>query len=186
MKVIKTEFPGLLIIEPDLFQDERGYFFESYNSLKFGKEGIDYSPVQDNESSSARGVIRGLHYQEEPYAQAKLIRVIEGQIYDVALDIRTGSPTYGKWCGLVIDSDAKRQFMIPKGFAHGFSVLSERAIVLYKCDNHYSRLHERGINAMDLSLNIDWMVEKGKEIISSKDSEQPLFKDISTSFIFKG
>ena len=100
MKVIKTEFPGLLIIEPDLFQDERGYFFESYNSLKFGKEGIDYSPVQDNESSSARGVIRGLHYQEEPHAQAKLIRVIEGQIYDVALDIRKGSPTYGKWCGL--------------------------------------------------------------------------------------
>jgi dTDP-4-dehydrorhamnose 3,5-epimerase len=184
MKVIKTEFPGLLIIEPDLFQDARGYFFESYNSLKFNNQGIDYAPVQDNESSSSRGVIRGLHYQEEPFAQAKLIRVIEGKIYDVALDLRKGSPTFGKWCGLVIDSETKRQFMIPKGFAHGFSVLSERAIVLYKCDNNYSVTHERGINVMDPSLSIDWMIEKGKEIISQKDLNQPLLKDVSTSFIF--
>ena len=127
-----------MIIEPDLFPDSRGYFFESYNNRKFSKEGIDYSPLQDNESSSSQGVIRGLHYQEDPFAQAKLIRVIEGVIYDVALDLRIGSPTYGKWCGLKIDSEAKSQFLIPKGFAHGFSVLSERAIVLYKCDNYYS------------------------------------------------
>ena len=185
MKVHKTEFPGLMIIEPDLFQDSRGYFFESYNSLKFNNEGIDYSPLQDNESSSSKGVIRGLHYQDEPFAQAKLIRVIEGQIYDVALDLRKGSPTFGKWCGLIIDSEAKRQFMIPRGFAHGFSVLSERAIVLYKCDNYYSASHERGINAMDPALGIDWMTEKGQEIISPKDLKQPLLRDTSTSFIFR-
>ena len=131
-------------------------------------------------------MIRGLHYQLEPYAQAKLIRVIEGQIFDVALDLREGSPTYGKWCGLLIDSEKKRQFLIPKGFAHGFSVLSERAIVLYKCDNSYSVEHERGINVMDPQLNIDWMVEKGKEIISAKDLKQPFLKDIATSFTFRG
>ncbi len=186
MKVLKTDFPGLLIIEPDVFRDSRGYFFESYNILKFRNEGIDYEPVQDNESRSSAGVIRGLHYQEEPAAQAKLIRVIEGKIYDVALDIRKGSPTFGKWFGLIIDSEKKLQFLIPKGFAHGFSVLSEKAIVLYKCDNHYSVSHERGINLMDPSLNIHWRIEKGKEIISAKDLKLPSFKDINTNFIFKG
>lgn len=184
MRIIKTEFPGLLIIEPDVYNDARGCFFESYNNRKFRNNGIFYEPVQDNESSSSKGVIRGLHYQEEPFAQAKLIRVIEGRIYDVALDIRKGSPTYGKWYGLLIDSEKKLQFLIPKGFAHGFSVLSEKAIVLYKCDNYYSFPHERGINAMDPSLKIDWMVGRGREIISPKDLKQPLFKDISTDFTF--
>jgi dTDP-4-dehydrorhamnose 3,5-epimerase len=184
MKVLQTEFPGLLIIEPDVFNDTRGYFFESYNNLRFRQKGIFYEPVQDNESRSSAGVIRGLHYQEEPFAQAKLIRVIEGRIFDVALDIRRGSPTYGKWYGLIIDSEKKLQFLIPKGFAHGFSVLSDRAIVLYKCDNNYSAAYEKGINVMDPSLKIDWMVEKGKEIISPKDMKQPFFKDISTNFIF--
>ncbi len=184
MKVHQTEFPGLIIIEPDVFNDARGYFFESYNKLKYSKSDIVYEPVQDNESSSSKGVIRGLHYQEEPFAQAKLIRVIEGRIYDVALDIRKGSPTYGKWFGLIIDSEKKLQFLIPKGFAHGLSVLSERAIVLYKCDNNYSTAHERGINAMDPALGIDWMIERGSEIMSPKDLVQPLFRDITSNFTF--
>jgi len=184
MKVHNTEFPGLLIIEPDVFNDSRGYFFESYNKLKFSDNKVVYEPVQDNESSSSRGVIRGLHYQEEPFAQAKLIRVIEGRIYDVALDIRRGSPTFGKWFGLIIDSEKKLQFLIPKGFAHGFSVLSERAIVLYKCDNTYSVQHERGINAMDPGLGIDWMIKNESPVISPKDMKQPLFKDIITNFNF--
>jgi len=184
MKVHRTEFPGLLIIEPDVFNDARGYFFESYNKHKYSDNSIVYEPVQDNESSSSRGVIRGLHYQEEPYAQAKLIRVIEGRIYDVALDIRKGSPTFGRWFGLIIDSEKKLQFLIPKGFAHGLSVLSERAIVLYKCDNNYSVKHERGIHAMDPALGIDWMTQKGTEIISPKDMKQPLFRESNTNFIF--
>ncbi|HNT92070.1 MAG TPA: dTDP-4-dehydrorhamnose 3,5-epimerase [Bacteroidales bacterium] len=184
MKVHKTEFPGLLIIEPDVYNDPRGYFFESYNKLKYSNNEIVYEPVQDNESSSCRGVIRGLHYQEEPFAQAKLIRVIEGRIYDVALDIRRGSPTFGRWFGLIIDSEKKLQFLIPKGFAHGFSVLSERAIVLYKCDNIYSVEHERGINALDPALGIDWMIRDETPVISPKDMKQPLFGDITTKFIF--
>ncbi len=184
MKVHETEFPGLLIIEPDVFNDARGYFFESYNKRRFSDNGVIYEPVQDNESSSSKGVIRGLHYQEEPFAQAKLIRVIEGRIYDVALDLRRGSPTFGKWYGLIIDSEKKLQFLIPKGFAHGFSVMSEKAIVLYKCDNNYSVAHERGINAMDPDLGINWMIEKGSEIISPKDLRQPLFRETETTFIF--
>lgn len=174
----------MLIIEPDVFNDERGYFFESYNKLKYNNKDIVYEPVQDNESCSSKGVIRGLHFQEEPFAQAKLIRVVEGRIYDVALDIRRGSPTFGKWFGLIIDSEKKIQFLIPKGFAHGLSVLSEKAIIIYKCDNNYSTAHERGVNAMDPALGIDWMIEKGSEIMSPKDLAQPLFRDISTDFRF--
>lgn len=184
MKVHKTEFPGLLIIEPDVFYDNRGYFFESYNKPKYTNNEVVYEPVQDNESRSTKGVIRGLHYQEEPFAQAKLIRVIEGRIYDVALDIRKGSPTFGKWFGLMIDSEKKLQFLIPKGFAHGFSVLSEKAIVLYKCDNSFSVAHERGINAMDPALGIDWMLRDETPVISPKDMKQPPFSDITTNFIF--
>jgi dTDP-4-dehydrorhamnose 3,5-epimerase len=184
MKVHTTEFPGLLILEPDVFYDNRGYFFESYNKPKYSKSDIVYEPVQDNESRSSRGVIRGLHYQEEPFAQAKLIRVIEGRIYDIALDIRRGSPTFGRWFGLLIDSEKKLQFLIPKGFAHGFSVLSEKAIVLYKCDNTYSTDHERGIFALDPELGIDWKLGNEVPVISPKDLKQPLFKDITTNFTF--
>ena len=186
MKIHKTKFPGLLIIEPATFPDARGYFFESYNNRKFSEAGIDYTPVQDNESSSSRGVIRGLHYQEDPFAQAKLVRVIKGEIYDVALDLRVGSPTYGKWYGLKIDSEAKNQLFIPKGFAHGFSVLSEKAIVLYKCDNYFSPNHDRGVNVKDTTLAIDWMIEAGKEIISPKDLKQPSFSEITSYYTFKG
>lgn len=185
MKVQKTKFPGLVIIEPVTFPDARGYFFESYNQRAFLEAGIDFSPVQDNESCSSKGVIRGLHFQKEPVAQAKLIRVIEGKIYDVALDLRKGSPTFGKWYGIIIDSEAKKQFFIPKGFAHGFSVLSEKAIVLYKCDNFYSAIHEGGVNVRDASLGIDWMIEGADEIISPKDLKQPLLKDIDTPFIYR-
>ncbi len=182
MKIHKTPFPGLLIIEPDLYPDTRGYFFESYNHRKLSELGVTYEPVQDNESSSVRGVIRGLHYQEEPFAQAKLIRVISGQIYDVALDLREGSPTYGKWYGLLIDSEKKQQFFIPKGFAHGFSVLSESAIVLYKCDNYYSPPHERGINALDPGLGIEWMVSHENRIISPRDMALSPFSTITSTF----
>ena len=185
MKIHKTEFPGLLIIEPVSYPDARGYFFESYNNKTFHETGIDFIPVQDNESYSTKGVIRGLHFQEEPFAQAKLIRVIEGKIYDVALDLRKGSPTFGKCYGMCIDSESKRQIFIPKGFAHGFSVISDKAIVLYKCDNYYSKEHERGINVKDISLCIDWMIDGDNEIISIKDLKQPVFKDITTNFIFR-
>ncbi len=184
MKIHKTEFPGLLIIEPDLFPDNRGYFFEGYNRQRYTDNGIIYDPVQDNESSSSLGVIRGLHFQVEPFVQAKLIRVIEGRIYDVALDLRKGSPTFGKWYGLMIDSEKKLQFLIPEGFAHGFSVLSEKAIVLYKCNNYYSRVHERGINAFDPELEIDWMLGNTTPVISPKDQSQPMLKDIITNFTF--
>jgi len=185
MKIIETEFPGLLIIEPDIFNDARGYFFESYNKSKYSSHGIQFDPVQDNESSSSAGVIRGLHYQDKPFAQTKLIRVTEGMIFDVALDLREGAPTFGKWYGLIIDAERKLQFLIPRGFAHGFSVLSERAVVLYKCDNRYSVDHERGINVMDPFLNINWMVPEGKEIISPKDLKQPFLSNIKTNFIFE-
>ncbi len=184
MKIHETEFRGLLIIEPDVYHDARGYFFEGFNKRKYAGHGFTYEPVQDNESSSSRGVVRGLHYQEEPFAQAKLIRVIRGQIYDVALDLRVGSPTYGRWYGLVIDSEKKQQFFIPKGFAHGFSVLSERAIVLYKCDNYYSPQHERGINALDPALGIDWMVSDHNRTISPRDTGLPLFRDIVSTFTY--
>jgi dTDP-4-dehydrorhamnose 3,5-epimerase len=186
MKVHQTEFPGLLIIEPATYSDSRGYFFESYNSRLFHDEGIDFTPVQDNESCSMKGVIRGLHFQTEPFAQAKLIRVVEGEIYDVALDLRKGSPTYGKWYGVHVDSKSKKQFFIPKGFAHGFSVLSDKAIVLYKCDNYYSVSHEGGINVKDAELEIDWKVPAGREIISAKDLRQPSFRDFKTTFNYRG
>lgn len=186
MKVHQTDFPGLLVLEPATFSDARGYFFESYNSRLFHDAGIDFTPVQDNESCSSYGVIRGLHFQAEPFAQAKLIRVILGEIYDVALDLRKGSPTFGKWYGVLMDSESKIQFFIPKGFAHGFSVLSDKAIVLYKCDSHYSVAHEGGINVKDPQLGIDWKVPAGREIISQKDLKQPLFSTLQTTFNFRG
>jgi len=145
MKLTETEFEGLVMIEPDLYEDSRGYFFESYNQKKFTELGIFFNPVQDNESSSTANVIRGLHYQIGPMAQAKLIRVIKGKILDVAVDLRRNSKTFGKWFGAELDSSSKIQLFIPKGFAHGFSVLSDNAIILYKCDNLYSPEHERSI-----------------------------------------
>jgi len=182
MKLLKTEFEGLLLIEPDLFEDDRGYFFESYNQKKFNDLGLFFEPAQDNESSSSVNVIRGLHYQLIPKAQAKLIRVISGRIFDVAVDLRKNSPTFGKWFGTELDSASKTQLFIPEGFAHGFSVLSDNAVILYKCDKLYSPEYERGIIYNDLDLNIDWRVEKEKAIVSKKDRGNPLFKNAEMNF----
>ena len=147
MPFIKTEFPGLLVFEPNMFEDSRGYFFEAYNEKQFQQEGIDIRWVQDNQSSSTYGVIRGLHYQLPPFDQTKLVRVLRGKILDVVVDIRKGSPTFGKSFSKVLSAKNKRQLFIPKGFAHGFSVLSEKAEVLYKCDGFYNKESEGGIGA---------------------------------------
>lgn len=182
MKIIETGFEGLVIIKPDVFTDQRGYFFESYNQKTYLEAGLDFTPVQDNESKSSKGVVRGLHYQLKPYDQAKLIRVIEGRIFDAALDLRKGSATFGKWYGTELDSESKTQMFIPKGFAHGFSVLSETAIILYKCDNFYTPAYERGISATDPGLDIDWKIIPSEMIISIKDMKNPLFTDAEHNF----
>ncbi|MDT8402414.1 MAG: dTDP-4-dehydrorhamnose 3,5-epimerase [Bacteroidales bacterium] len=182
MKIIKTEFKGLYIIEPGVFTDKRGYFFESYNQKQLKKNQLDFESLQDNESFSSGKVIRGLHYQLNPMAQAKLIRVIKGRIRDVALDMRKGSPTFGRWKAVDIDSESKKQLFIPRGFAHGFSVLSHEAIILYKCDNYYSPEHERGINLNDPSLGIDWGVDPDEAIISEKDRDNPPLQEAENNF----
>ncbi len=185
MKVTETGFPGLKIIEPRIFDDPRGYFFESYNLEKFKDAGIEVQFVQDNQSKSQYGVIRGLHYQINPHAQVKLIRVLQGKIYDVVLDLRTGSPTFGKWYGLELSDENKLQLFIPKGFAHGFSVLSDPAVVLYKCDAVYHPQSEAGIVYNDPYLKINWKIPSGKEIISAKDKNLQDFKKAVHNFIFK-
>jgi len=182
MIIERTKIEGLIIIQPKIFADSRGYFLESFNSEVLRKEGIEFNPVQDNESKSVKGVIRGLHYQLNPHSQAKLIRVIEGKIFDVALDLRRNSETFGKWYGIELNSDSKNQLFIPRGFAHGFSVLSDVAIVQYKCDNVYNPAMERGINIMDTELNIDWQIDKSACTISDKDIKHPLFKDAEFNF----
>jgi dTDP-4-dehydrorhamnose 3,5-epimerase len=184
MIVKKTSLPGLLTFEPKVFEDSRGYFLESYNKEKIRAAGVEIEFVQDNQSKSQYGVIRGLHYQKNPFAQTKLVRVLEGRIYDVALDIRKGSPSYGKWFGIELNSDNKLQLFIPQGFAHGFSVLSETAVVLYKCDVFYHPESEAGIQCMDPNLEINWQIEAGKEIISPKDLKQPDFENADHNFIF--
>ena len=181
----KTDIPGLLVFEPLVFEDSRGYFFESYNEKIFREAGIDFRWVQDNQSSSVYGVIRGLHYQLPPFAQSKLIRVLRGKILDVVVDIRTGSPTFGKSYCKVLSAKNKRQLFIPKGFAHGFSVLSEKAEVLYKCDGFYNKESESGIIYNDPALNIDWQIPAKDAIISDKDKTLPLFKDCKNSFVFE-
>ena len=182
MEIIKTELEGLCIITPRIFTDSRGYFFESYKQKELKVKGLLFESLQDNESLSSANVIRGLHYQINPRAQAKLIRVIKGRIRDVALDMRKGSPTYGMWKAVDLDSDSKHQLFIPRGFAHGFSVLSCDAIILYKCDNYYSPEHERGIDLYDPSLQIDWGIERDKAIISDKDRKNPPFAEADHNF----
>jgi len=182
MKITETGFEGLLIIEPVVFSDSRGYFMESFNQDAIKKGGIKFVPVQDNESSSVRGVIRGLHYQLRPFDQAKLIRVIEGKILDVAVDLRKASKTYGRWFGTELSSDSKKQLLIPKGFAHGFSVLSKTAVIQYKCDNFYKPAYERGIALNDPALGIDWKTDIPKAIISEKDLKNPNFRDADNNF----
>jgi dTDP-4-dehydrorhamnose 3,5-epimerase len=182
MEITETGFSGLNVIQPKIFSDTRGYFFESYKLETFLLAGISFNPVQDNESKSVRGVIRGLHYQLEPFAQAKLIRVVLGKIYDVAIDLRRNSLTFGKWYGIELDSENKTQFFIPKGFAHGFSVLSDTAVIQYKCDNLYNPQFERGIRLNDPELNIDWRIGDLVPIISEKDLKHPLFKEAEKNF----
>jgi dTDP-4-dehydrorhamnose 3,5-epimerase len=182
MKIIETGFRGLIVIKPAIYTDTRGYFFESFNQASLLDSGISFNPVQDNESKSSRGVIRGLHYQLNPFPQSKLIRVVSGKIFDVVLDIRKDSVTFGKWFGIELDSDTKDQLLIPHGFAHGFSVLSDIAIIQYKCDNVYKPQYERGINANDPELDIYWKLGSVSPVISDKDLAQPLMKNAEFNF----
>jgi len=186
MPFIKTDFPGLFVYEPTVFEDSRGFFFESYSEKTFQQQGIDIHWVQDNQSSSCYGVIRGLHYQLPPYDQTKLVRALRGKILDVVVDIRKGSPTYGKSFSKVLTAKNKRQLLIPKGFAHGFSVLSERAEVLYKCDGFYNKESEGGIIYNDPELNIDWRIPADEAIVSDKDNVLPVLAECRNSFVFAG
>jgi dTDP-4-dehydrorhamnose 3,5-epimerase len=182
MKIIDTGFEGLYIIQPKVYSDSRGYFFESFKLETFLMAGIPFNPLQDNESKSVKGVIRGLHYQLNPFAQAKLIRVVVGKIYDVAVDLRKSSKTFGKWYGVDLDSENKTQFFIPKGFAHGFSVLSDTAVIQYKCDNLYNPQFERGISLNDPELKIDWNLKNIVPIISDKDLRHPGLNEAEKNF----
>lgn len=182
MKITETGFKGLVVIKPTIHDDARGYFFESFNQNVLKDAGISFSPIQDNESRSVKGVIRGLHYQLKPFDQAKLIRVINGKIFDVALDIRRNSLTYGKWFGIELNSETKKQVLIPRGFAHGFSVLSDIAVIQYKCDNSYNQKYERGILFNDPILDINWKTGSLTPIISEKDLNQPAFKEAENNF----
>lgn len=180
----RTFIQDLIVFEPKVFEDNRGYFFEAYNERAFLQEGIETKFVQDNQSKSSYGVIRGLHYQLNPHAQTKLVRVLEGRILDVAVDIRKGSETFGKHFAIELSAENKKQLLIPAGFAHGFSVLSENAVVMYKCDAFYNKESEGGIRFDDASLSIDWGIPKGKEIISEKDLILPDFASCKNSFEF--
>ena len=182
MKIEKTAIQDLVIINPTVFPDERGYFFEAYNQAKFYENGIDYKFIQDNQSFSRRGVIRGLHLQINSFAQAKLVRVLEGEILDVAVDLRKDSPTYGQHVSVVLSAENKKQLMVPHGFAHGFSVLSETASVLYKVDQVYHKESERGIRYDDPTLAIDWQLSADEVIVSDKDLILPSFNDIDWEF----
>ncbi len=184
MPIIKTDFPGLLIFEPVVFEDSRGYFFESYNEKVFADAGVDIKFVQDNQARSAYGVIRGLHFQLAPFAQTKLIRALSGNILDVAVDIRMGSPTYGKVFTIELTAENKKQLLVPKGFAHGYSVLSETAEVLYKCDVFYHKQSEGGLLYNDPKLAIDWGIPVGKAVVADKDLVHPGIDNCVSNFIF--
>ena len=182
MNYIPTEIEGVVIIEPRIFTDSRGYFFESFSQRDFDEHIGSVTFVQDNESCSSRGVMRGLHFQRPPFSQAKLVRCVAGAVLDVALDIRKGSPTYGKHVTVELSSENRRQLFIPKGFAHGFAVLSDVAVFQYKCDNYYAPQSEGGISILDDSLGINWMIPTEEAILSDKDKVHPLFKDFTTPF----
>lgn len=182
MEVIKTEIEGVVIIEPRLFKDERGYFFESFSQRDFNKQVRTIHFVQDNESKSSYGVLRGLHFQKPPFAQSKLVRVIKGAVLDVAVDIRKGSPTFGQHVAVELTEDNHRQFFIPRGFAHGFSVLSDEVIFQYKCDNFYAPQSEGAIAWNDPALKIDWRIPTEKVILSEKDKHHPLLADAEWLF----
>jgi dTDP-4-dehydrorhamnose 3,5-epimerase len=178
MNVIKTDIEGLLVIEPKIFGDSRGYFFESFSEREFRRDVADVDFVQDNESKSSYGVVRGLHFQKPPYSQAKLVRVIKGKVLDVAVDLRKGSPTFGKHVTMELSEDNHRQVFIPRGFAHGFSVLSDEVVFQYKCDAYYAPQSEGAVAWDDPDLGIDWKVPAEKVILSEKDKKHPRLKDI--------
>ena len=183
IEVKKTEIKGVLIIEPKVFGDARGYFLESFNAKEFAeKTGLNINFVQDNESMSSYGVMRGLHFQNSPYTQSKLVRCVKGAVLDVAVDIRKGSPTYGQHVAVELTEDNHRQFFVPRGFAHGFAVLSETAVFQYKCDNFYAPQADGGISILDISLGIDWKIPTEKALLSEKDTKHALLKDFDSPF----
>ena len=183
IEVIKTGIEGVLIIEPKVFGDARGYFLESFNAKEFAeKTGLNINFVQDNESMSSYGVMRGLHFQKPPYTQSKLVRCVKGAVLDVAVDIRKGSPTYGKHIAVELTEDNHRQFFVPRGFAHGFAVLSDMAVFQYKCDNFYAPQADGGISILDDSLGIDWKIPTAKALLSEKDTKHALLKDFDSPF----
>ena len=182
MEVIKTELEGVVIIEPKIFRDARGYFFESFSQKEFEEKVRKIAFVQDNESMSSYGVMRGLHFQLPPFTQSKLVRCVKGKVLDVAVDIRKGSPTFGKHVSVELSEDNHRQFFVPRGFAHGFAVLSETAVFQYKCDNFYAPQADGGISILDDSLGIDWKLPTDKVILSEKDTKHPLLQDFDSTF----
>lgn len=182
MIITETNIKGLLILEPKVFGDQRGYFLETWNKKLLQDHGIDFSPVQQNESGSSYGVVRGLHYQLSPFSQTKLVRVVSGKVLDVAVDLRKDSPTFGMFHSVILSEENKKQFFIPKGFAHGFSVLSDFAVFSYMCDEFYMPESERCIAYNDQSLKIDWQIPTDKMIVSSKDSLAPDFKSAEKNF----
>ncbi len=179
----KLEIPGLILIEPKVFKDERGFFLETYKYSEFFSAGIKEHFIQDNHSKSKRGVLRGLHFQKNPKAQAKVVGCIRGEIFDVVVDIREGSPFYGKWVGTILSDENKKQLYTPIGFAHGFCVLSEEAEIIYKCSRDYSPENERGIIWNDPCLNIDWPFNN--PMVSEKDSKNPLLKEVDNNFVYE-
>lgn len=185
MEIIKTAIEGVVIIEPRLFKDERGYFFESFSQREFNEKVREIHFVQDNESKSSYGVLRGLHFQKPPFAQSKLVRVIRGAVLDVAVDIRIGSPTFGQHVAVELTEDNHRQFLIPRGFAHGFSVLTDEVIFQYKCDNFYAPQSEGAIAWNDPDLAIDWKIPSQQIILSDKDSHHSRLKEIESPFHFQ-
>ena len=182
MEVIKTSIEGVVIIEPHVFKDARGYFFESYSQREFDEKVRPINFCQDNESMSSYGVMRGLHFQRPPFTQSKLVRCVRGAVLDVAVDIRKGSPTYGQHVAVELTEDNHRQFFVPRGFAHGFSVLSEKAVFQYKCDNFYHPEADGGISILDGTLGIDWHIPTGHAILSDKDTRHPMLKDFESPF----
>ncbi|MBS1584709.1 MAG: dTDP-4-dehydrorhamnose 3,5-epimerase [Bacteroidetes bacterium] len=183
MNIITTPIDGLLVLEPNLLKDDRGYFFEAFNVRTLEeKAGFSNTFVQDNQARSSKNVLRGLHYQNNPHAQTKLVRALEGAIWDVVVDLRPGSSTYGRWYGVELSAENKRQLLIPRGFAHGYSVLTDTAEVFYKCDNFYSKASEGGIYYADPALNIDWKINMNEAIVSDKDKVNPTLKEAVISF----
>ena len=185
MKVEATKLKDCFIIHDTVFEDPRGYFFESFNQQRFASNmGLNVSFVQDNQSKSTRGVLRGIHFQQGEYAQAKLVRVLEGSVLDIAVDLRKDSPTFGQWESVVLTGDNHLQFFVPRGFGHGFVVLSEVAVFFYKCDNFYNKASEGGIIYNDPDLNIDWKINTNEVLLSDKDKTLPTFKEIKNSINF--